>query len=614
MTRAMIGRASVGAVVFLVAIDGGSYSLPSRHVLAVAVWWALLLGFVLGILPRIPVGRAVARVAAPLGLFAFWTGLSALWSPSVEKTLLEFDRAALFFGVFALAAVAVRREEVSATLDGIALGLVGVAVAALWSRLLPGLEPDSEIARLVPETQARLSFPVNYWNGLAILVALAVPLLLDGAIRPGRRAWKQGVALAPLPAIAGTIYLTASRGGVVTAVAGVAVLFVLTTHRGLAVRALLAGAAGSGAAVAVLALENSRDVIAAAAIVLCCFGTGALHAVLSRVRLRDPLPRVLGRSVAAACAVALVGGLATTDIGARLEAAKQPPSVSLANADVNSHLTSGSASGRWQFWSAAVDEFSAHPLLGGGAGSYEAWWAEHASFPYFVRDAHSLYFETLGELGALGVALVLCAFGAAIVGAVGGRRDGLPTGTAGAAAAFAAFAVGAAVDWVWELTAVSLVAAALLGLLAGPLALRGGTEKPSNPAWLKPAALSASVLIICLEALPLMTHFALSSSQSAALRGDAGAALRAADAARAFEPFAASPLVQRALLLERMGDLAGARSAIDDARSKDSRDWRTWLIAARLEAKDGAVASARVSLARAADLNPLSPLFRADTP
>ena len=31
MTRAMIGRASVGAVVFLVAIDGGSYSLPSRH-------------------------------------------------------------------------------------------------------------------------------------------------------------------------------------------------------------------------------------------------------------------------------------------------------------------------------------------------------------------------------------------------------------------------------------------------------------------------------------------------------------------------------------------------------------------------------------------------------
>jgi Flp pilus assembly protein TadD len=63
-----------------------------------------------------------------------------------------------------------------------------------------------------------------------------------------------------------------------------------------------------------------------------------------------------------------------------------------------------------------------------------------------------------------------------------------------------------------------------------------------------------------------------------------------------------------------MGDLAGARSAIDDARSKDSRDWRIWLIAARLEAKDGAVASARVSLARAAALNPLSPLFRGATP
>ena len=34
-----------------------------------------------------------------------------------------------------------------------------------------------------------------------------------------------------------------------------------------------------------------------------------------------------------------------------------------------------------------------------GAGSYESWWAQHGSISYFIRDAHSVWLETLGELG-----------------------------------------------------------------------------------------------------------------------------------------------------------------------------------------------------------------------
>jgi hypothetical protein len=40
-----------------------------------------------------------------------------------------------------------------------------------------------------------------------------------------------------------------------------------------------------------------------------------------------------------------------------------------------------------QFWTAAVDEWKDHPLRGLGAGSFEQWWSEHASFTNFVRDA-----------------------------------------------------------------------------------------------------------------------------------------------------------------------------------------------------------------------------------
>jgi Tfp pilus assembly protein PilF len=53
----------------------------------------------------------------------------------------------------------------------------------------------------------------------------------------------------------------------------------------------------------------------------------------------------------------------------------------------------------------------------------------------------------------------------------------------------------------------------------------------------------------------------------------------------------------------------GARAAIEDAIERDPLDWRLWLVRTRLEAKDGDVADARRSLARAVELNPESPLF-----
>ena len=42
---------------------------------------------------------------------------------------------------------------------------------------------------------------------------------------------------------------------------------------------------------------------------------------------------------------------------------------------------------------------------------------EHASLPLFVRDAHSLWLETLAELGLVGLLLLLIAFGTAFVAA-----------------------------------------------------------------------------------------------------------------------------------------------------------------------------------------------------
>ena len=125
-----------------------------------------------------------------------------------------------------------------------------------------------------------------------------------------------------------------------------------------------------------------------------------------RLRPRDRRGRIV---VVAALVLAAVG-IVASDPAARVKGFKALPGADIASSDggfVKAHLLSGGGSGRWQFWSAALDQWDAHRVLGDGAGTYESWWAQHASFSYFVRDAHSLYLEALGELGIVGFLLIV---------------------------------------------------------------------------------------------------------------------------------------------------------------------------------------------------------------
>jgi tetratricopeptide (TPR) repeat protein len=156
-----------------------------------------------------------------------------------------------------------------------------------------------------------------------------------------------------------------------------------------------------------------------------------------------------------------------------------------------------------------------------------------------------------------------------------------------------------------------------LGLLTGPATeTRGRIEAAADGAAPRNrrlavgiAALLAGWLLILAQAVPFLSNLEISRSQAAVRAGDAEAALDRADAARELQPWAASPYLQLALVREATGDLAGARAAIEDAIERDPLDWRLWLVRTRLEAKDGDVADARRSLARAVELNPESPLF-----
>src|SRR5438094_797141 len=123
--------AAAGALpVTAIAFTGGGYSIGARTAAAVMIWWAIALG--LGIAGDF--GRLTRTTVCCIGLFAAltaWTGLSPSWSSDAEASFVEFDRAVLYLGLLALVALVARRRFQPSILDGVAISIAVVGIAAL---------------------------------------------------------------------------------------------------------------------------------------------------------------------------------------------------------------------------------------------------------------------------------------------------------------------------------------------------------------------------------------------------------------------------------------------------------------------------------------------------
>ena len=144
---------------------------------------------------------------------------------------------------------------------------------------------------------------------------------------------------------------------------------------------------------------------------------------------------------------------------------------------VAAHLTSGNGSGRYQFWSTALDAFKADPVDGIGAGGYEAYWDQHGTLTIPVRDAHSLFFETMAELGVVGLLLARLPRGLGGLGLARGPTSSAGRALGAALAVLDAGLVSAGIDWTWELPACFGLVVLAAALLTGPATL--GPRRPS---------------------------------------------------------------------------------------------------------------------------------------
>ncbi len=612
---------AVAAAVFFLSYANGGFEPTTRAYAAIAAWWVLGAGAAIGLgFARARLSRAAVAVPALFGLFAVWTLISMAWAPDGERAFAQFDEVSLYAAALVLAIVVARFVPASFLAGGIALALGAIATVALVSRLFPSAFGAAPGTGTLSAFAVRLSFPVGYWNGLGIEVALAVPLLL-AAMTSGSSRLVRALAVAPFPILAADMYLASSRGAFAAAGIGAVVFLLLAPNRWPALVATafagLVGAAGvaelvhkhdlvSGGVARVAVQQGHR---AALLIALTCVVAAAAWLAIDEVgrRLKPP-PPVAGWVTAGVLVVLAIAAIALSHPIRHFDDFR---SVSTATGPgfTTDHLLSSSGSGRWQFWGAAVGQFRAHPVGGGGAGSFEYWWNEHGSLPVFTEFAHSLYLETMGELGIIGLLLLLGWLLLGIAGAIRAARALSSTHIAAAAATAIAFFVAAAYDWVWPLAGIALVGVGCLGIALGALPT-GQASASRSFGFVRPLLALLAVAAIIPQVVVLSAGIHLRDSQAAAAANDTARARSEALAAKAVEPWAESPYVQLGRLAQGEGRYAEARHWLALAIDRSPQDWAAWLIASQIDTQRGEIRAARSELAKARALNPRSPLFR----
>lgn len=626
-------------LVAYLALSNGGYDTVVRSQVGVAVWWIVLLGAVAGLLPgRVSAAGWVA--VALLAGFAAWTGLSIGWSESAERSTTELGRVATYLGVLVLAIAAQGRSAARHTINGLACAIGLVTALAVMSRLHPQWFPANDHAEFLGQGSARkLSYPLNYWNALAAFAAMGVPLLLGVALG-ARTLAGQAVAAATLPLSALCVYLTISRGGALALAAGILVFLLLVPRRLDALATLLVAGAGSAILVSAAsqrgalqdgvpsasALAQGTEVLwltlivcGGVALVQVAMGLAARH--VERPAVLAPGRRTTALSALAVLAVAVTVGVAAGvpgQINERWRDFKAPSGVVTPGSqdDVFSRLQAVNGNSRYQYWQSALDASATDPLKGIGPGTFEFWWSRKSTTPAFIRDAHTLYFETLAETGIVGLTLLggllLWLLGTALARSLR-APPGLRLWIAAATGGIAAFMTAAAFEWVWEMAAIAAAVMALGAVIVvgredgAPVS---GTD-PSAPRRLAPRAILAVLAFAALVALvvPLAGALATRDSRDAAADGRLTAALEDSRTAERLQPYAATPHLQRALVLEEAGALERAAIAARAATTDESTNWRTWLVLARIDARRGSSAAAVDELRTARRLNPRSSLF-----
>jgi O-Antigen ligase len=582
-------------LVVLYAMRGGSYDVIVRQEYGLVIWWLIAVGVGLGLLPRSRPHPVVLVLLATLLAYAGWTALSLLWTESSEQTTAEIARVLDYLGLVTLLAIIFDRGTWRRAAMGIGAGAMFVCALAVASRLDPSAFPIDQAARVFRAD--RLDYPFGYWNAVGAWAAMSAAMGLAWSSHDPSRI-RRALALAFVPVACVASYLTYSRATV--GATALALLVVLAASRNRITATIHAIVAAAGTGLAILAIRDAPQIARATGThgagsvfgsllfaLAACAGVAVLTGWLGSDRLRVPSvwARRIGGPVAAALLVAaLVVG--PHFAGRAWHSFKNTGSNAAQSSNPSARLTNLSGT-RYNLWKVALDSFTAHPADGTGAGTYQFVWSRNQRDSESVRNAHSLWLENMSDLGAPGLLLIIAVAVAALAVAITARRQSRRHVTAGAAAAmvamFVVYLLAASVDWMWQSTAVTVLALSCVAV-AGARLTRGRWR----PRWPLRAVIVAGALVAgALQVPGLLSTAEIRQSQAAARSGNLDKALAWARDAASAEPWSASAYLQQGLVLESEGRLTDAASDVRHAISHERSNWVHWLILARIETERG---------------------------
>ena len=555
-------------------------------------WGALLLVAAIGLAAvailadQVEVGRRTVVLAGALFALAAWQVVTTAWAVAPDAPVLEAERTLVYASAVLLALLAVPSRRATDLVLAVLVGAGAATVSGLLAHALGAGVPDE-----------RLELPFGYPNASGIVATTSLVLGLGLSTGRGRlgRALGGGVAAPAAVALA----LSLSRGSILAAVLGILVLCLVTQSRHALGTVAIVGASGLASVGIVSLAGRLRDDGAAPREALALVAVAALAGASGWLALRRE-PRAatgdtafrLRRVVVAVSAVIAVGVVA---VGAYEVRESRSTPTTLEGAP--NRLLSTSTSSRGDYWDVAARMVAQHPLGGQGAGGFTRVWLQERPALLFVRDAHNLYLETLAELGPVGLVLLLIALATPLAAA---RRAAADADGRAALAAYAALLAHAALDWDWELPAVTL----------GTLLLAVALVRLGPPEPVRAVTTAARALVLggatLLGAVAIAVHAgngATADANDLLDRGDAGAARRAAVRAERFRPWAAEPWELMGEAELALGRTAEARAHLRRAIHEDPRSWNAWLSLA--VASTGRERTA--ALARAQTLNPLAP-------
>jgi len=553
-----------------------------------------------------PAARRLALLA-----FAGWMAAGLVWSESAGSTFDEVARLVNYIGIVVLAWSYLDLDNWRWAAAGLTIAGIVVCGLADAARLFPSDFPSAGPDRLFGGS--RLTYPLGYWNAMGAWAAMSLALVAGWAAHHRDRLIRS-VALAAAPLALLAVYLTYSRGAVGGVVIGTVAVIGLSRPRRSAViqlaTAWLAAAAVALAARSQPSIANASGGDGGTLVALALAAAVAVCAVVGWrtdrgfTAMDQGSPR-LGRILFAFVAVGVVAAafVAASGPTGTVTQAGGPPAAPPGNAAGRLTALGGARS---EIWSSAWRAFESEPVHGIGSGAFDLWWQRDTTDKSFIRDAHSLYLETLAEDGVVGALALLVALAALMGPAVAAlrrtRRRSQLAASVGLVAAFCVFLVQAGVDWMWESTAVSVFA--LMGIsIAGAAATRRSTGTVSLSARrIGAILLAAGGLAVNVPGL-VAADRQQKAGYALALGVD-GQAQELADQAVTAEPWSAAVYASRSAIELTTNQLGSARQDVQRAISKEPDNWVFQALLARVELARGNPRAAIAALHEAQRLRP----------